>query len=100
MKLLFVTPYFPPEVGAPQTRIYELALRLGKMGHEISILTTFPNYPSGIVPREWRGKWFTKAGREGMLVFRVWSYATPNRGFLTRITSHLTFAVSATIAAL
>lgn len=100
MRVLFVTPYFPPEVGAPQTRIYELALRLSKMGHEISVLTTFPNYPSGIVPKEWRGKWFTKTIQEGLSIYRVWSYATPNRGFLKRITSHLTFAISATLAAL
>lgn len=100
MRILFVTPYFPPEVGAPQTRIHELALLLSKMGHDISVLTTFPNYPSGVVPSEWRGKWFTKGTEQGLGIYRVWSYAAPNRGFLKRIASHLTFALFGTLAAL
>jgi glycosyltransferase involved in cell wall biosynthesis len=100
MRVLFVTPYYPPEVGAAQIRIQELATRLAGLGWEVSVLTTFPNYPSGIVPPEWRGKFFTKGSENGITVYRIWSYATPNRGFLKRITSHLSFALFATLAAL
>jgi colanic acid biosynthesis glycosyl transferase WcaI len=100
MRVLFVTPYYPPEVGAAQIRIQELATRLAGLGWEVSVLTTFPNYPSGIVPPEWRGKFFTKGSENGIKVYRIWSYATPNRGFLKRITSHLSFAFFATLAAL
>src|ERR1700687_2529533 len=53
MKVLFLTPYFPPELGAPQSRIYELAVRLVKMGHKDSVLTTFPQSLSGVIPKEW-----------------------------------------------
>ena len=45
MKLLILTQYFPPEIGAPQNRLYELALRLQKKGVEVSVLTAMPNYP-------------------------------------------------------
>ena len=45
MKLLILTQYFPPEIGAPQNRLYELALRLQKNGIDVSILTAMPNYP-------------------------------------------------------
>lgn len=100
MRVLFVTPYFPPEVGAAQTRIYELALRLQRSGHKISILTTFPNYPSGVVPKEWRGKFFWKGFDNGMTVYRIWSFATPNRGFLKRIASQLSFSFFSALAGL
>ncbi|MFB3916896.1 MAG: glycosyltransferase family 4 protein [Terriglobales bacterium] len=100
MKLLFVTPYFPPEVGAAQTRIHELAVCLAKLGHEVAVLTTFPNYPSGIVPLEWRGKFFWKGTDCGLTIYRVWSYAAPNRGFLRRVASHLSFALFAALAVL
>lgn len=96
MKIRFVTPYFPPEVGAAQTRIYELAARLVSMGHEVSVLTTFPNYPSGVVPQEWRKMLFWKGTDGGICVYRVWSYAAANKGFLKRILSHLSFAAFAT----
>lgn len=100
MRVLFITPYFPPEVGAAQTRIYELALRLQGSGHKIHILTTFPNYPSGVVPKEWRGKFFWKGLDNGMTVYRVWSYATPNRGFVKRIAGQLCFSFFSALAGL
>jgi len=56
MRVLFITPYFPPELGAAQTRIYELALRLQNKGHQVAVLTTFPNYPSGALYVDSKGK--------------------------------------------
>jgi colanic acid biosynthesis glycosyl transferase WcaI len=100
MRILFLTPYFPPEVGAPQTRIYELALRLQMLGHEVQVLTTFPNYPSGIVPQQWRGKLKWKGSDQGIRVYRIWSYATPNKGFYRRVLSQLSFAGMAALGGL
>jgi colanic acid biosynthesis glycosyl transferase WcaI len=99
MKILFVSPYFPPEVGAPQTRIYELALHLAALGQEVSVLTTFPNYPTGTVSPEWRGKVFWKGTDQNLRIYRVWSYPAPNRGFFKRIVSQLSFALFAGLAA-
>ena len=45
MKLLILTQYYPPEVGAPQNRLHELAVRLIKNGIEVDVLTAMPNYP-------------------------------------------------------
>ncbi|MGZ4100033.1 MAG: glycosyltransferase family 4 protein, partial [Bacteroidia bacterium] len=45
MKLLILTQYFPPEVGAPQNRLFELAVRLKRVGVEVTVLTAMPNYP-------------------------------------------------------
>lgn len=96
MRLLFVTPYFPPEVGAPQSRLYELAVRLVRRGHAVTVLTGFPNYPSGVIPPEYRGKARMDEDMDGIRVVRTWIYATPNRGFVKRILNHLSFMVSAT----
>lgn len=98
MRVCFLTTYFPPEVGAAQTRTYDLAVRLARMGHEVSVVTTFPNYPTGIVPPEWRGKLYLKTRDDGFDVYRLWSYTVPNRGFLKRIISHFSFAAIASLA--
>jgi glycosyltransferase involved in cell wall biosynthesis len=68
------------------------------MGHDVRVLTTFPNYPSGVVPQEWRGKLFCRHRNDGLTIYRVWSYAAANRGFLKRIVTHLSFAVFASAA--
>ncbi len=55
-KLLILTQYFPPEVGAPQNRLFELAVRLQKMGIHITILTAMPNYPKNKIHANYLGK--------------------------------------------
>ncbi|HNZ11069.1 MAG TPA: glycosyltransferase family 4 protein [Smithellaceae bacterium] len=43
MRILLITQYFWPE----EFRINELASRLAERGHQITVLTGLPNYPSG-----------------------------------------------------
>jgi hypothetical protein len=45
MKFLILTQYFPPETGAPQNRLFELAVRLKDKGVDVEVLTAMPNYP-------------------------------------------------------
>jgi glycosyltransferase involved in cell wall biosynthesis len=100
LKVLFLTAYYPPEVGAAQTRTHELALRLSATGYEVSVLTAFPSYPSGIVPPEWRGKFSWKGNEEGINIHRVWSYTSPGGSFVVRLLNNLTFAFIATLVGL
>lgn len=99
MRVLFLTQFFPPEIGAPQTRILETARNLQDLGHEVAVLTSFPNYPSGIIPEDYRGKVLMREDIHGIPVLRAWLYASPNRGFSRRSVSHLSFALSALPAA-
>ena len=48
LRVTFLTHYFPPEVGAPQARLFELARRLTDSGIEVTVVTGFPNYPTGV----------------------------------------------------
>jgi glycosyltransferase involved in cell wall biosynthesis len=99
LTVLFLTHYFPPEVGAPQTRLFELAKRLVDAGIEVTVVTGFPNYPTGVIARGYRGRTTMEDNIEGVRVLRTWVFATPNRGFLRRILNHLSFALSSLLAA-
>ncbi|MEZ7891752.1 MAG: glycosyltransferase family 4 protein [Candidatus Wallbacteria bacterium] len=92
--ILFITPYFPPEIGAPQSRISELAKKMMQRGYNVKIICAFPNYPSGIIPKEYIGKKFLRQSYNGFDLLRTYIYATPNKGFLKRLVGHLTFAAS------
>jgi glycosyltransferase involved in cell wall biosynthesis len=98
--ILFFTPYYPPEVGAAQTRISETAVRLVKRGHRVTILTTLPNYPLGKVPAEYRSRSQRRQVRDGVSIVRVWSYISPNKGFLRRILAQLSFGCLASFLGL
>ncbi len=54
-RILFISRYYPPEKAAAAVCVSEIAKRLVKLGHQVTVLTTVPNYPTGIVPKEYRG---------------------------------------------
>ncbi len=89
--VLFVTPYYPPEKAAPAIRISETAMRLVTLGYLVTVLTTVPNYPTGIVPQAYRGHIIQQEECDGVKVVRVWSYVSANKGFLKRILAQLSF---------
>ena len=98
LRIMFLTHYFPPEIGAPQARMYELAKRLGDLGDAVTVLTAFPNYPTGIVHDGYRGRFAMEERMDGVRVLRRWVFATPNSGFFKRIVNWLSFVTTSLTA--
>ena len=98
MNILYITQYFYPEVGATQNRALEMASYLVKSGHEVTILTEFPNHPSGIIPKRYRFKLFERERYKGIEVIRSFVKASPNKDFVNRILFYLSFMISSIIA--
>lgn len=94
MRLLFITQYYPPEMGAPQARLSELARRLQGMGHEITVLTAMPNYPTGRVFEGYRRTLRKSEVIDGIRVVRTWLYPSNSSRFLPRLLSYFSFAGS------
>ena len=94
MRVLFLTLYFPPEAGPPQSRSYETARRLIDWGHEVTVLTAFPNHPTGVIAKGYRGKLLMRENMDGIDVLRTWLYPAPNRGLWRWAAKHLSFAGS------
>jgi glycosyltransferase involved in cell wall biosynthesis len=97
MNILILTHYYPPEIGAPQARLSEMARVWQQDGHEVTVLTCFPNHPTGIIPEAYRGKYFLEEVLDGVSVKRCWVYATRNVGFFKRILNHVSFMISSVI---
>lgn len=95
MKLVILTQYFLPEMGAPQNRLFELAKGLSKRGWEVSVLTAMPNYPTGKIFESHRGKFSTTEWIEGIDVRRYWMYASNSVRAFPRIISMLSFSGTA-----
>lgn len=93
--ILFISPYYPPENGAAAACVGETCTRLVKLGHQVTVLTTLPNYPTGIVLPEYRGRLLQEEMRDSVRVVRIWSWVSPNKSFLHRIKWHLSFALLA-----
>jgi glycosyltransferase involved in cell wall biosynthesis len=118
VKILYISQYFPPEMGAPAARAAELAQHWAQSGHDVSVLTGFPNHPTGEVPEEWRPRLRRliynetiynetidnetidneKAGR--VSVYRTWLWPLPNRKAHERMRNYASFCISAALRGL
>lgn len=94
MKLVILTQYFPPEVGAPQNRLYELAVRLKQRGIDVSIMTAMPNYPQMEIHKNYKGKCFCKEEMDGMTIYRSWIYVSKSKSVVKRLLNYFSFVFS------
>src|SRR4030043_362504 len=83
--------YFPTHPSLPS---------LVKMNHDVTMLSEFPNHPSGIIPPEYHGKYIEKSNLDGIEVIRVWVKASPVKNFRNRLLFYLSYMVNAIITGL
>ena len=94
MRILILTQYYPPEIGAPQNRLHELAIRLKKKGLQVEVLTALPNYPKMEVFEEYSNKQKREETIEGITVHRSWIYVSPSKRIIARLLNYFSFVWS------
>ena len=100
MHILFLSDNFPPEVNAPASRTHEHCRLWAAAGHRVTVITCAPNFPRGRVFDGYRNALWQCEVVDGVQVIRVWSYVTPNEGFLRRVLDYMSFMLTATLAIL
>jgi colanic acid biosynthesis glycosyl transferase WcaI len=94
MRILFITQWFQPESffkGLP------FAGELLKLGHEVEVLTGFPNYPEGKIYKGYKIRFLQRETIDGISVIRVPLYPSHDRSGWRRFLNYLSFAFSAAI---
>ena len=97
MRILLVTHYFPPEIGAPQARLSALARTWAGDGDDVTVLTGMPSHPTGVLPPQYRHAVRRRERSDGYRVLRTWLYATPNEGIVRKTLGHLSFMFSSVL---
>jgi colanic acid biosynthesis glycosyl transferase WcaI len=92
MKILIVSQYFTPEFAIIPS---VLARNLTANGHQVSVITTFPNYPEGKVYSGYKNRWRFFEQIEGATVLRVPMFINRSQNAVLRILSYLSFSISA-----
>lgn len=94
-RVLLLTHYFGPEVGAPQMRLGALAARLSAGGAQVTVHAPPPHYPDGVIRAPYRNRPLSRATlADGTRIVRSAVYATPNRAVARRLLNHASFAAS------
>jgi colanic acid biosynthesis glycosyl transferase WcaI len=81
-------------------RVDELARAWAGAGHQVGVLTGFPNHPEGRLHPGYRRAWwrgFAREERSGVQVRRTWLYPAANRGLWGRAANYASFACSAAL---
>lgn len=91
MKILFLTQYYPPEIGAPQNRLHELAVRLKANDIAVDVLTAMPNYPKMEIFEAYRGGRIKSEIIDGIQVYRSGIYVSKSKGIISRLLNYFSF---------
>jgi glycosyltransferase involved in cell wall biosynthesis len=95
VKILYVSFWYAPEMGAPAARATELTREWARLGHEVTVLTGFPHYPHGRKRDCDRGVLTRRERVFGVDVVRSYVFAARNAGRIRRTAGYLSFFSSA-----
>ena len=99
LHILFISDNFPPEINAPASRTFEHCRYWVKAGHKVTVITCFPNFPSGKIHEGYSNRLYQIETIDGISVVRVWTFIASNEGFWRRIIDYLSFMIAAVVAA-
>jgi len=94
VRILILRQFYPPE---PTTLGPELAKTLQQKGHDVTVLTGFPNYPSGKLYPGYHLQPGMREEIEGIPVVRVPLYPDHSRSGMRRILNYVSFAISSSL---
>lgn len=100
MKILFFSEYFPPEYNAAASRVFEQVYYWRKQGHEITVITTQPNFPDGKLFPNYKNKLYCVEIKDEIRIVRVKTFIARNKGFLLRSLDYASYFFPALIAGL
>ncbi|MDF2801236.1 MAG: capsular polysaccharide biosynthesis protein Cps4F [Anaerocolumna sp.] len=95
MKILFICQYYYPD----QFKINDICSGLVEQGYEITVLTGLPNYPSGVIEKEYKNLNKRVEIIDGVKVIRSWLIGR-GQGNIKLALNYLSFAFSASIKSL
>jgi colanic acid biosynthesis glycosyl transferase WcaI len=94
MRVLYLTQWFDPE---PVQKGIAFVKGLAAQGHEVRVVTGFPNYPGGKVYPGYRIKAFRCEAIEGVTIDRLLLYPSHDRSAAKRAVNYLSFFLSSLI---
>lgn len=92
--MLIIGQYFPPDLGGAATRAYNVAKGLSSNGCNVTVVTAFPHYPHGKIPREYRYKPFKVEWVGNVRVIRTFVLPLESKGLFKRLILFGSFVLS------
>jgi len=85
-----LTHYYPPETGGASARISGLTKWLANYGHDVSVITGYPNYPMGKIYPGYERSSAKYEVLDGVKVFRAKVIAGSYKSIIVRLLNYFT----------
>ncbi|MGI9542523.1 MAG: hypothetical protein ACR2MX_04640, partial [Cyclobacteriaceae bacterium] len=72
MRVYIISAVYPPEPMTSATTGRDLAEEMTKRGHEVTVITSFPNRPLGNIYPGYQRCWKNVQSRDGYQVINCW----------------------------
>lgn len=93
-RIVIISNYYPPEMGAAANRIKNLAEGLQKKGNIVTVICPLPNYPKGQIFKKYKNKFSCKEVINDVNIKRYWIFPSKSKNAFIRLISMLSFAWS------
>jgi colanic acid biosynthesis glycosyl transferase WcaI len=93
VRVLILTQYYPPEIGAAQARLSAFAQQLRCRGHTVEVVTAMPHNLTGRTYAGFERTFYLREVVDGVTVHRTWVYAATGAG-IRRIFNYLSFTAT------
>jgi len=100
MRILLIGAMYEPDLGPGAPLFTMLSRGLVKLGHQVTVLTAVPHYPSGQVQKEFRGKWSWRSVENGVNVVRVGLPSVNRANLIQRFFQFLCFQAGTAVSGL
>lgn len=98
MNVLIIGEYFPPDLGGAATRASNVAKGLSLNGCNVTVVTAFPHYPTGKIPKEYKHKLLKVEYVGKSRVIRTFVLPLESKGFFNRLLLFGSFMLSSLFA--
>lgn len=100
MRILIFGANYEPDLGPSAPIFTMLCENLVKLGHQVTMITMVPHYPSGRVAPGYRGRWQWKSVENGVEVIRVGLPSVDRSRLPQRLLQYLVYQLGTTWAGL
>jgi glycosyltransferase involved in cell wall biosynthesis len=98
MRVLLVTAVFPPEALTTAQTSSDVAEEMARRGHDVTVVTSFPNRPAGVVMPGYRRRLRHVEHRDGYRIVRTWHTLSKKSSLPSRTAENITFGITSTLA--
>lgn len=93
-KIVIISNYYPPEIGAAANRIRNLAEGLVDNKNEVTVICPIPNYPKGKIFDGYKISFYTSEILNNVQIKRYWIFPSVSKNIFLRLFSMCSFAWS------